>query len=50
LKADARKTIAELLRLEPGLTVTQYRERHPTAGYETGKIWSTALLEAGVPR
>jgi tetratricopeptide (TPR) repeat protein len=49
LQADARKTVAELLRLEPGLTVTRYRERHPTAGYETGKIWSTALLEAGVP-
>lgn len=50
LQAEARKTVAELLRLEPGLTVTRYRERHPSAGYETGRIWSTALLEAGVPQ
>lgn len=50
LKDEARRTVAELLRLEPGLTVTRYRERHPTAGYETGRIWSTALQEAGVPQ
>lgn len=50
LKDDARKTVAELMRLEPGLTVSRYRERHPTAGYETGKVWSAALLEAGVPQ
>jgi adenylate cyclase len=45
----ARRTVAELLRLEPGLTVTRYRERHPSGGYETGKIWSSALEGAGVP-
>ena len=37
------------MRLEPGLTVTRYRERHPSGGYETGKIWSSALEGAGVP-
>jgi class 3 adenylate cyclase/TolB-like protein len=49
LQDDARRTVSELLRLDPGLTVTQYRERHPSGGYETGKIWSSALLDAGVP-
>lgn len=50
LQAEARKTVEELLRLEPGLTVTRYRERHPSALFETGKIWSQALQEAGVPQ
>jgi class 3 adenylate cyclase/TolB-like protein len=49
LHDDARRTVAELLRLEPGLTVTGYRARHPSSGYETGKIWSSALHGAGVP-
>jgi adenylate cyclase len=49
LRDEARKTVGELLRLEPSLTVTRYRERHPSGGYETGKIWSSALLGAGVP-
>jgi class 3 adenylate cyclase/TolB-like protein/Tfp pilus assembly protein PilF len=49
LHDDARKTVSELLRLEPNLTVTRYRERHPSGGFATGKVWSTALLEAGVP-
>jgi TolB-like protein len=49
LHSEARGTVSELLRLEPSLTVTRYRERHPSGGYETGKIWSKALLEAGVP-
>ena len=46
---DARRTVAELLKLEPSLTVTRYRKRHPSGGYETGRIWSSALLGAGVP-
>ena len=49
LHDDARKTVAELIQLEPSLTVTRYRERHPSGGFETGKIWSNALLAAGVP-
>jgi len=49
LQDDARSTVNELLRLDPGLTITQYRERHPSGGYETGRIWSSALLGAGVP-
>jgi adenylate cyclase len=49
LHDEARRTVSELMRLEPGLTVTRYRERHPSGGYETGKIWSSALEGAGVP-
>lgn len=46
---DARKTVAELRRLEPTLTVSKYLERNPSSGYETGKIWSRALRSAGLP-
>jgi adenylate cyclase len=46
---DARKTVAELMRLEPALTIRQYLERNPSGGFETGKIWSNALRHAGVP-
>lgn len=49
LHSEARKTVSELMRLEPSLTVTRYRERHPSGGYETGRIWSSALEAAGVP-
>lgn len=50
LHDDARKTVGELMKLEPGLTVTRYREHHPSGGYESGRIWSNALQEAGVPQ
>jgi TolB-like protein/Tfp pilus assembly protein PilF len=50
LQEDARKTVTELLRLEPSLTITRYRERNPSGGYETGRIWSSALQGAGVPQ
>jgi len=46
---DARKTVAELMRVEPSLTVSSYRTRHPAAEYETGKDWAEALGSAGVP-
>jgi len=47
---EARETVAELMKLEPGLTVAKYRERHPSGGFETGRIWSSALQGAGVPQ
>lgn len=50
LHDDARKTVRELLRLEPNLTIANYMLRSPSSGYETGKIWSNALREAGVPQ
>jgi tetratricopeptide (TPR) repeat protein len=46
---DARKTVQDLMRVEPTLTVTKYLERFPGSAYETGKIWSSALRNAGVP-
>jgi adenylate cyclase len=47
--ADARRTVAELLRLEPTLTVKKWLERSPTSGYETAQVWSDALRRAGLP-
>lgn len=46
---DARKSVVELRRLEPGLTVTKYLERSPSSEYETGKVWSRSLGSAGLP-
>jgi tetratricopeptide (TPR) repeat protein len=46
---EARKTVVELLRLEPTLTIRGYLERNPSSGFGTGKIWSNALRAAGVP-
>jgi len=46
---EARKTVGELMRLEPTLTIRQYLERSPSSGYETGKVWSAALRHSGVP-
>jgi adenylate cyclase len=50
LHDDARKTVSELLRLEPNLTITRYRAVNPSGEFETGKIWSSALQGAGVPQ
>ena len=50
LQDDARKTVSELLRLEPSLTIKRYLERSPSSEFGTGKIWSDALREAGVPQ
>ena len=46
---DARKTVQNLLKLEPALTIARYLERTPAALFETGKDWSDALRQAGVP-
>jgi TolB-like protein/Tfp pilus assembly protein PilF len=46
---EARATIAELMRLEPGYTIRTFLERSPSSAYETGKEWSKALRSAGVP-
>lgn len=47
---EARKTVKELLRLEPTLTVSRWLERSPSSEYEIGKICAHALKEAGVPQ
>ncbi|MBL8383127.1 MAG: hypothetical protein JNM90_08645 [Burkholderiales bacterium] len=46
---DARRTVEELRRREPRASVADYRANHPTARYETGRIWSDALRRAGLP-
>jgi hypothetical protein len=49
LEEDARKTVQELRRLEPALTVDSYLQRTPAAPYRTGEEWSNALRQAGLP-
>ena len=49
-REDARKTAAELMRVEASLTVSGYLRVHPAADYETGKTWAKALGDAGVPQ
>jgi adenylate cyclase len=46
---DARHTVARLLKLDPGLTVARYLERTPAAPFATGRDWSDALHQAGLP-
>jgi tetratricopeptide (TPR) repeat protein len=48
-REEARKTVADLMKVEPTLTITGYLDRSPSSGFETGKIWSNALRSAGVP-
>ena len=47
---DAKNTVAELMKIEPTLSVDNYLRRHPAADYETGKMWAEALGNAGVPK
>ena len=46
---EARSTVQKLLKLEPTLTIGGYLERTPAAPFSTGKDWSDALHQAGVP-
>jgi adenylate cyclase len=46
---EARQVAAELMKLEPKLTVRSYLSRHPAASFWTGKAWADALRAAGVP-
>ena len=46
---EASWCIAELLRLDPNLTVSAYRRRSASTGYNTGEAWSRALARAGLP-
>ena len=47
--AEARATGAELMRLEPKLTLAEWRRRTPSADYETGRLWAETLRHIGVP-
>lgn len=46
---DACKTVKQLLKLEPKLTINGYLKRSPAAAYDTGREWADALRAAGVP-
>ncbi|HEX6138727.1 MAG TPA: adenylate/guanylate cyclase domain-containing protein [Casimicrobiaceae bacterium] len=46
---DARRSVAELMRLEPSLTVSKWLERSPSSAFATGRMWSDALRQAGMP-
>jgi DNA-binding SARP family transcriptional activator/TolB-like protein/Tfp pilus assembly protein PilF len=45
---EAREAAAELLKLEPELTVEQFRKRHPSLSSRT-ELYCDALARAGVP-
>jgi adenylate cyclase len=47
---EARATVAELMKIEPTLTVTQWFERSPANAYPIGRLCADALRNAGVPR
>jgi tetratricopeptide (TPR) repeat protein len=46
---EARRTVGELMRLEPSLTIAGWRERSPSSAYETGRLWAEVMQKAGVP-
>lgn len=49
LEDEARKSLAELRRIEPQLTVSNYLARHPSGRSRTGQDWAHALRAAGLP-
>jgi adenylate cyclase len=48
-ETDARQTVLELLRLDPGLTVSRYLRNHPAGHLESVRHAADALRDAGVP-
>jgi adenylate cyclase len=48
-KEEARKSVQQLLQLEPTLTVEGYRSRAPSAGFRVCELITTSLAKAGVP-
>ena len=46
---DARTTVAELMKVEPSLTVRNWLERSPSSEFAIGKLCADALRNAGVP-
>jgi adenylate cyclase len=47
---DARATVTELLRRDPGLTADRFLARSPGGRYPIGRRFADALVSAGVPR
>lgn len=48
-KEGARNAIAELLRIEPSLTVSAWLERSPSAAYPIGQEWAETFRAIGLP-
>jgi adenylate cyclase len=46
---QARRTVHHLLQLEPGLTVEEFRQRHPGSAAPQAKLYCEALARAGLP-
>ena len=46
---EARDTVRQLLKVEPGLTVTAFRARYPGRATPEGERFMAALVAAGVP-
>jgi len=46
---EARRSIESLLRIDPGLTVSGWLARSPSAAYPVGPRWAEALRMAGLP-
>jgi hypothetical protein len=46
----ARKTVTQLLELQPGLTIGRWLEGSPSAQYRVGQEFAETLREAGVPQ
>ncbi|MEO7853355.1 MAG: adenylate/guanylate cyclase domain-containing protein [Rubrivivax sp.] len=49
LHDDARATVAELMLIEPQLTVSNWLERSPSSAFAVGQMCADALRAAGVP-
>ena len=47
---EAKRVAAELLELEPGLTVSGWQRRYPGSANEHTAIFCEALASAGIPR
>lgn len=46
---EARKTVADLLALEPEFTVSKFLAKSPSAEFECGRDWAEVLRKAGAP-
>jgi hypothetical protein len=46
---EARDTVRQLLKVEPGLTVAAFRARYPGRATPEGERFMAALAAAGVP-
>ena len=49
-EAEARARAHQLLSLQPGVTVEQFRRRFPGSGSPLGELCCDALARAGIPQ